>query len=338
MYGLDNASGVNVMPKLAPASSATPLWFTEGGAGLAASYPGQDWFNMVQAELLNVLTAGGVKPEKGKLTQLADAIQQIIKNANLQPLGNYASGELFFKATNYVGMQTEKKNYAVLLYEDGRVALWDEGNRKTQWEFDKNGHLTKGLIPISSGGTGATDVASARKNLSVYSIQETNTELDKKASGSCFYDNAAHTGMQTRSKLYAVAVSDTGTFGAWDGQTQRYAFSFDKTGQLTNGVIPVARIAGLSEIGVNQSWVDVTKQRALNTAYTNSTSKPIFVSATCKLQTKLTSIELWIGGVKASTYYKDSNSDSAVCAIVPAGANYTIRATEGDILTWAELR
>ncbi|WP_272656304.1 MULTISPECIES: phage tail protein [unclassified Providencia] len=255
-----------------------------------------------------------------------------------QGIGNYAPGDLFFKATNYVGMQTEKKNYAVLLYEDGRVALWDEGNRKIQWEFDKNGHLTKGLIPISGGGTGATDAASARKNLSVYSIQEVNTELDKKASGSCFYDNATHTGMRTRSKLYAVAMSETGTFGAWDDKTQRYVFSFDKTGQLTNGVIPVARIAGLSEIGVNQSWVDVTKQRALNTAYTNSTSKPIFVSATCKLQTKLTSIELWIGGVKASTYYKDSNSDSAVCAIVPAGANYTIRATDGDILTWAELR
>lgn len=85
MYGLDNASGVNVMPKLAPVSSATPLWFTEGGAGLAASYPGQDWFNMIQAELLNVLTAGGVKPEKGKLNQLSEAIGKIVGS------GNYAT-------------------------------------------------------------------------------------------------------------------------------------------------------------------------------------------------------------------------------------------------------
>lgn len=89
MYGLDNASGVNVMPKLAPASSATPLWFTEGGAGLAASYPGQDWFNMVQAELLGILTAAGVKPEKGKLTQLADAVKKIVNGAGFQPSGDY---------------------------------------------------------------------------------------------------------------------------------------------------------------------------------------------------------------------------------------------------------
>ncbi|EQC1409870.1 hypothetical protein ACY2L5_001124 [Providencia rettgeri] len=89
MYGLDNASGVNVMPKIAPVGSATPLWFTEGGAGLAASYPGQDWFNMIQAELLGVLTAGEIKPDKAKLTQLADAIKKIASNANFQPPGNY---------------------------------------------------------------------------------------------------------------------------------------------------------------------------------------------------------------------------------------------------------
>ncbi|QLQ64038.1 MULTISPECIES: tail fiber protein [Providencia] len=91
MYGLDNASGVNVMPKLAPVSSATPLWFTEGGAGLAASYPGQDWFNMIQAELLGLLSAGGLKPEKGKLTQLADAVKKIVNSADFQPSGSYAT-------------------------------------------------------------------------------------------------------------------------------------------------------------------------------------------------------------------------------------------------------
>lgn len=91
MYGLDNASGVNTMPALAPVSSPTPLWFTEGGAGLAASYPGQDWYNMVQAELLGVLTAGGIKPEKGKLNQLTEAIKKIVNSADFQPPGNYAT-------------------------------------------------------------------------------------------------------------------------------------------------------------------------------------------------------------------------------------------------------
>ncbi len=82
MYGLDNSSGVNVMPKIAPVNSTAPLWFTEGGAGLGATYPGQDWFNQIQAELLNVLTKAGVKPEKGKLNQLAEAIGKIVNSGN----------------------------------------------------------------------------------------------------------------------------------------------------------------------------------------------------------------------------------------------------------------
>lgn len=32
MYGLDNNSGINVMPAVAPAVSPTPLWFTDGSA------------------------------------------------------------------------------------------------------------------------------------------------------------------------------------------------------------------------------------------------------------------------------------------------------------------
>lgn len=96
MYGLDNQSGVNAMPALAPVKSLTPLWFTEGGSGLAPSYPGQDWFNMVQAEMLGVLTKGGIKPEKGKLNQLAEAIGAIVES------GNYAS-------TDYVDNGLNKK-------------------------------------------------------------------------------------------------------------------------------------------------------------------------------------------------------------------------------------
>lgn len=77
MFGLDNKSGINVMPPIAPADSQTPLWFTEGGAGLSATYPGQDWFNQIQAELLNVLNAAGIAPQKGNLSQLSSAISKL---------------------------------------------------------------------------------------------------------------------------------------------------------------------------------------------------------------------------------------------------------------------
>lgn len=80
MYALDNSSGVSVMPpvKNQQFQPNAPRWFTEGGNGVAPSYPGADWFNIVQAELLGVLTEASITPNKGQLNQLATAIKQII--------------------------------------------------------------------------------------------------------------------------------------------------------------------------------------------------------------------------------------------------------------------
>ena len=54
MYFVDNGSAVPVMPQVKPVSSATPQFFTEGGNGTPPTYPGPDWFNIVQTELLNL--------------------------------------------------------------------------------------------------------------------------------------------------------------------------------------------------------------------------------------------------------------------------------------------
>ncbi|MFY1027106.1 hypothetical protein ACE4RU_05075 [Actinobacillus seminis] len=82
MYALDNDSGVQTMPevKTKKFNHTEPRWFTEGGNGVAPSYPGADWFNIVQAELLGVLTAGGIEPSKTNLNQLTQAIQQVVQN------------------------------------------------------------------------------------------------------------------------------------------------------------------------------------------------------------------------------------------------------------------
>lgn len=83
MYALDNNSGVSVMPTLKSKvfNHNEPRWFTEGGNGVAPSYPGADWFNIVQAELLNVLQDGGIQPDKTQLNQITTAIRRIVANA-----------------------------------------------------------------------------------------------------------------------------------------------------------------------------------------------------------------------------------------------------------------
>lgn len=78
MFYIDNNSGSPNMPPLSPAQSNTPTWFTEGDKNKGISWIGQDWLNILQAELLNVLSEAGVKPDKGKLNQLTLSIKAII--------------------------------------------------------------------------------------------------------------------------------------------------------------------------------------------------------------------------------------------------------------------
>lgn len=79
MYHLDNESGVSTFA-LAPVKNTQRLWFTEGGHGNAISYPGADWFNMVQAELLSILDDAGIQPNKGQLNQISLAIRKLSEN------------------------------------------------------------------------------------------------------------------------------------------------------------------------------------------------------------------------------------------------------------------
>jgi|GEM_PF-5607683 Phage Tail Collar Domain. len=78
MFHLDNNSGISSMPAPAAAQNAATRWFTEGAGTGVPSWPGQDWFNIVQAELLNVLVDAGIVPEKAKFNQLSLAIKALV--------------------------------------------------------------------------------------------------------------------------------------------------------------------------------------------------------------------------------------------------------------------
>ena len=80
MYHLDNSSGVATRPDIPAVKNAQVCWFTEGGNGVPPSYPGAHWFNIIQAELLNVLNEAGESPQKAQLNQLTIAIKKIIDN------------------------------------------------------------------------------------------------------------------------------------------------------------------------------------------------------------------------------------------------------------------
>lgn len=86
MFHIDNASSVAEMPTVHPQLFTQPRWFTEGGEGVEPTYPGCDWFNIIQAEMLNVLALAGIAPDKTKMDQFAQAIR-MMSTDYMMPVG-----------------------------------------------------------------------------------------------------------------------------------------------------------------------------------------------------------------------------------------------------------
>lgn len=97
-------------------------------------------------------------------------------------------------------------------------------------------------------------------------------------------------------------------------------------------------------IGVDQTWQNLTVSRAIGVTYTNTTGKPISVkiyfSATT---TSVFSIELQENGTLLDKFTYDPDSANAegfsVSAIIPAGSTYSIISTGTVAMAkWSELR
>ncbi|MXE43316.1 phage tail protein [Escherichia sp. HH41S] len=77
MFHVDNPTGVPVMPPVAVELSKTTLYFTEGGNGIPPTYPGPDWFNIIQSELLEILRQANIKPDKNTTNQIMTALKKL---------------------------------------------------------------------------------------------------------------------------------------------------------------------------------------------------------------------------------------------------------------------
>ncbi len=87
MYHVDNSTGVPVMPQPSPVTSETVLFFTEGGNGVPPTFPGPDWFNIIQSELINILRAAGLDPDKMDNTQILAALKKLFLSRS-NPFGD----------------------------------------------------------------------------------------------------------------------------------------------------------------------------------------------------------------------------------------------------------
>lgn len=100
-----------------------------------------------------------------------------------------------------------------------------------------------------------------------------------------------------------------------------------------------ATIAQSTDLGVGQTWQDVTASRSSGQTYTNNTGKPIQISIVMRDSGSVSPASLNISGVLVF-----SIPDFGVVQyisldkIIPAGATYTLNAGNNPITTWSELR
>ncbi|EFM1499924.1 phage tail protein [Escherichia coli] len=157
MFYIDNDSGVTVMPPVSAQRSAIVRWFSEGDGNNVITWPGMDWFNIVQAELLNTLGEAGIQPDKTKLNQLALSIKTIMSNNALLIKNNLSE----IKTAGASAQRTAREN----------LDIWDASLNK------------KGLVQLTSATDSPSETLAATAKAVKIAMDNANARLAKDRNG-----------------------------------------------------------------------------------------------------------------------------------------------------------
>lgn len=204
MFHVDNNSAVPVMPAVKPVVSAVTSFFTEGGNGVPPTYPGPDWFNIIQSELLAILAAAGISPDKASNVQLLAAMRALFLDASqngadiqdkaafLQNLGL----NLFVQLSNQTRMDSPGKTYSLAVMDN-------------DWGVWLTGTGTRVPLSMEAGGTGSGTPAGARQALGLKGAAV--LDVGKVAGSVAAGDDSRITGAMQKSAL-GSDIPDKGAF------------------------------------------------------------------------------------------------------------------------------
>ncbi|CAD5782113.1 phage tail protein [Escherichia coli] len=235
MFHVDNNSGVANMPALAPAQSNTTTWFTEGDGQKGISWIGQDWLNILQAELLNILAEANIQPDKAQLNQLTLSIKAIIaanafsRKNNLKEIAD-AGAEAQRLARGYLGLGSLATKNSLGPGDVNALAK------------DQN------LADLENAGA-------ARNNLDVYSRSEgDNRYLRREQSGADIPDKGAfidNVGLRDTVNKAANALPSNGTAVA----ANRLANAHKINGVAFDGTKDITITSGMTEATADGRYV-----------------------------------------------------------------------------------
>ena len=130
--------------------------------------------------------------------------------------------------------------------------------------------------------------------------------------------------------------------GVLNGEGEVFIPSGATLGDLDSQLALKANTADLKEIGVGQTWQDVTASRVADTTYTNSTGKPILVNVSTASTTAGSYATAIVGVVtlKGSVGGSGGGWYPYISFVVPNGITYSCSNSSGSptINGWSELR
>ncbi|AOM40481.1 hypothetical protein [Xenorhabdus hominickii] len=247
--------------------------FTNGNvaAGVPPTLLEAPWFNTVQREIINVLTAAGIQPNKTNEAQLAEAIRKLISQGALEKAKNGADipdkpafvdnlglRETVRNAGRLIGLPTGETR---LLSGNNSTYLYVTDNNRTGsyntqgghvWAFDDTGTLETGLIPIQCGGTGARTANEALATLGAVpgnrtingqsltaDIQLTAADVRAyPADGRLMNLPSGETRLASGNGSTYLYVTDDHHAGSYNTRGG-HVWAFDGAGKMTTGLIPV---------------------------------------------------------------------------------------------------
>ena len=117
------------------------------------------------------------------------------------------------------------------------------------------------------------------------------------------------------------------------------------SGQTFSGDISASNLSGtnsgdqvLSEIGVGQTWQDMTASRSSGITYTNSTSKPITAVVNIIDSGGSDPANAFVGATKVIYIYDVFGVGASFTFIIPAGSTYRSDYSPNTLMSWVELR
>lgn len=209
-------------------------------------------------------------------------------------------------------------------------------------------------LPLTAGGTGATTASGVRTAIGLGSLATKSTvataDIDADAiTNAKIADDSIDSEHYVDGSIDTAHIADDAVTSAKIGANAVDATALNVSGNGTSGQVLQSDGDGSfswgtgGQLGVGQTWQNLTSSRSFGVTYTNNTGKPIFISVYGQGQPNHGKIEMYVDSVligrQGVISVASAEMNPTLSAIVPNGSTYRVNNVLGASLQhWAELR